>query len=186
MNSTVLQKSISKVFPNKAVAMAIEILFLLLIGALAVTLHAKLRIPMHIPGRQGVLFIALLISARGMSRFPYATIISGMGASALLLTGALGFHDPFLPMIYLMLGAVMDVMFTLMSKLSSNIFIISFAGAVSWMFIPFARLIFSGFTTFESQSFAQGIYLPFLTHFLFGYLGALAGLGLVKLLDKQK
>ncbi len=51
MSTTVLQKSISKVFPNKSFALAIEILFLLLMGALAITLHAKLRIPMHLPGR---------------------------------------------------------------------------------------------------------------------------------------
>lgn len=186
MSTTVLQKSISKVFPNKSFALAIEILFLLLMGALAITLHAKLRIPMHLPGRHGILFIALLISARGFSRFPYASTISCLGAGGLLLTGVLGFSNPLMPVMYLLLGIVMDVMFAMMNKLSSNIFIVSLAGAFSWMFLPFARLSFGVFTNVISQSFAQGFFFPFLTHFIFGYLGALAGLGLVKLLDKQK
>ncbi len=186
MSTTVLQRSISKAFPNKSIATAIEILFLLLIGVTAITLHAKLRIPMQLPGKHGILFMALLISARGLSKFPYATTISCMGAGGILLTGVLGFANPMLPLIYLFLGVVMDALFALLSKLSSNIFIISLAGGISWMFIPFARLVFGIFAAFDSKTFSESLYYPFFTHFIFGYLGALAGLGLVHWFSSKK
>ena len=186
MNTKVLQRSISKVFPNKNIALTIEILFLLFIGVTAMAIHAKLRIPMQLPGKHGVLFMAILISARGLSRFPYANTLSGIGAATILLTGALGFTHPFMPLIYLFLGVVMDLLFAFFSRLSSNVLVISIAGGLSWMFIPLSRLFFGVFATFESKAMVESVYFPFLTHFIFGYIGALIGLGALQIFSVKK
>ena len=82
MNTNLLQRTISKVFPNSTVAATVEIIFLLGLGMIAVVLHTKLRMPMHLPGKQGVLFMALIITGKGLSRFPFAASLSGIGAAS--------------------------------------------------------------------------------------------------------
>jgi len=184
MNGNVLQKSISKVFPNKTTATAVEILFLLLMGAIALLIHAKLRIPMHLPGKNGLVFMAIIISARASSRFSFGASMACLGSASLFLFTNLGFDDPFMPIVYILLGISMDFLFGIAKTISSNVFHIAIVSGLSWMLIPIIRTGVSLITGFPYQSLLGGIAYSLFTHFVFGLLGGLIGAGLVYWADK--
>jgi hypothetical protein len=184
-SGNVLQKSISKVFPSKIAAEIAEIILLIMIGMLAVTLHAKLRIPMHLPGKQGVLFMIFIVMARSMSKFSFAGSITCLGASALLLFNILGFDDPFMPVVYLLLGFSIDLFFGLFSRLKPAFIFIGLAAALSWSVIPLSRIVISVLTGFPYKSLLSGFAYPVITHFIFGLAGGIFGAGLVLALKKM-
>ena len=185
-SGNVLQRSISRVFPNKLVADITEVLLLMLIGMLAITLHAKLRIPMHLPGKQGIMFMLFIVSARAMSQYGFATSMTCFGASILLFFNAMGFHDPFMPLVYILLGIVMDVLFGLINKFKPSIILIALAGGLSWMFIPIFRLILGSIFGFPYLSLLGGAAYPLFTHFVFGFVGSLIGAGIISISTKKQ
>jgi hypothetical protein len=185
MHTSLLQKALSKVFPNSSVAATAEIIFLLGLGMLGIVLHAKLRMPMQLPGKQGLLFVALIVTGKGLSRFPYAATLSGIGAATLLLIPGLGFHDPFIALNYLFLGCIMDFVTGFASKFTSRIWILAILCGACWIFIPLFRLILSVLLDVPQNSFRFGIFYPFMTHFIFGLAGGLIAAGLLTLADKN-
>jgi hypothetical protein len=75
MNGELQEKSISKVFHSSRFSTLAEILLALGLGVLAVVLHAKLRIPLKMPGHHGLEFMALLIFARTTMRMKWASMV---------------------------------------------------------------------------------------------------------------
>jgi hypothetical protein len=181
MATRLLQRNISRVFPNKTVASVMEVLFLLGIGMVGIVLHSKLRLPMHLPGKQGLLFVALIVTGKGMSRFPFAATISGIGAATLLLIPGLGFHDPFIAVIYLFLGFLMDISTGFVSRFTSRQWILSVTCGACWVFIPCFRLVMSLFVEMPMGAFRSEYIYPFATHLLFGIAGGLVAAGLLSL-----
>lgn len=185
MNTNLLQKSISSVFPNELAAKSAEVVFLLATGMVAVLLHSKLRFPMHLPGKQGLLFVALVISSRGMSRWPFASSITCLGSAALLLMPGLGFRDPFMAVNYILLGGLMDIVFSFLSARTSKIWIICGITGLCWALVPAFRLGMSPFFTVPMGAFSNGIAFPFLTYLVFGLAGGLLSGGLLRLLERK-
>ena len=184
-NGGLLQKNLSRVFQNSRVADIAELFLLLLLGAIAVTLHSRLRIPLHIPGRQGLIFMAIIVAGRSFSKFSFAGSVSCLGASALLFFNVLGYHDPYMPLTYLALGIIIDLISGITSTFSKNIFVLSIAAGLSWACIPLLRMLFSFVTGYFYDSLAAGLIYPLSTHFAAGYLGGLTALGAVSLKRKK-
>lgn len=185
MRTSLLQKSISKVFPNDTVASVAEVIFLLGIGMLGIVLHAKLRIPMHLPGKQGILFVALIVAGKGLSKFPYAGTISGIGAATLLLIPGLGFHDPFISIVYLFLGFIMDLCTGFASRFTSRQWIIAIVCGACWVFIPLFRFCLSLIVDMPLNAFRSGFVYPFATHLLFGIIGGLIAASVLSFAGKK-
>ena len=188
MNNTsggLLQKSLSKVFQNSLAAQAAEVLLLLLIGAIAITLHARMRIPLHIPGRQGLIFMAVIIAGKSFSRYPFAASVSCLGSSSLLMMNILGYDDPFMPVVYASLGVIIDSMFFLFSRLGKSPWILAFAGGISWATIPLIRLVTSMITGFPYHSLMAGLWLPLSSHFIAGFLGCFIALVSIRIVTKN-
>lgn len=186
MNTSLLQKSISKAFPNKKVSLAAEVIFLLFLGMAAMAIHSKLKIPMHLPGKQGILFVALVVTGRGVSKLSFAASISCIGSAMFLLIPFVGFGQPFMAVNYILLGGCMDLLYNMVSRYSQKPWVLALASGVAWMFIPLFRLFISLFTAAPMNMFSSGIAYPFLTHLLFGFTGGLIGAGLVSLLNFKK
>jgi hypothetical protein len=186
VTTSLLQRNISKALPNKAATVITEILLLLLFGAIAVILHAKLRLPLQLPGKHGLIFMAIIAMSRYVSDQPFAASLTCLGSSMMLLAGGLGFHDPFLFLAYAVLGIVMDGLFLLSGSFKKNIFVLAIAGALSWAALPLIRLLLSFLTGFLDPSLSAGLLWSLSTHLVFGFTGSLAGLSLVKLFDRKK
>lgn len=185
MHTNPLQKTLSRAFPNSAAASAVEIIFLLGLGMLAVVLHAKLRMPMQLPGKQGLLFMVLIVTGKGLSKFPFAASLSGIGAATMLLIPGLGFHDPFMALNYLFLGCLMDLIPGFISQFTSRVWLLAIIAGACWIFIPFFRLAMSCVVEMPMGSFRNGYLYPFVTHLAFGVAGGLIAAGLLTLAGKK-
>jgi hypothetical protein len=158
----------------------LEILWLAILGALAITIRARLRIPMNLPGHHGLEVMALLLIGRKSSALPVATSISTGVAALFILFPFMGFNDPFMPVVYLLMGAVIDVMYKRVRIFRDNILFFGLLGGIAYMIIPLSRIFihFSGLHYYGS--IARGGYLyPVATHFLFGAGGALLAAAIV-------
>jgi hypothetical protein len=187
MNTNSSQKTISNALAAKVGLTALEILALIGIGMIGVLLHAKFRVPLRLPGHHGVVYMALLIGGRLLSKKPYASSLSSVGA-ALMLMFPLGFKDPFMPLIYLLPGFITDLGWRIFgnSHKKFNIWMLALVCGVSYMTIPLSRIIITTITGFPYGSFITGFIWPTLTHFVFGFAGGLAGTALIRAFSKNR
>jgi hypothetical protein len=174
-NGSVLQRNISKVFPNKVTSTTAEIIVMFLMGALAMFLHARLRIPMHLPGKNGLIFMMLVVSTWIASGYRFGAIVICLGSASMLLVGKLGFSDPFMPVVYIFLGFFIDLLLGFAKAIKFNLLTIALASGLSWMMIPLIRTIVSSISGFAYNSLTYGLFYPFFTHFIFGLSGGLIG-----------
>lgn len=178
-----LQRTLSEVFLSRNIVLSIELIFLILLGALAMMLHAKLRIPLNIPGRHGLEFMALIALAGTMGRFRFSATIATTAAAVTSLIPFIGFTDPFMPAYYVLIGFVLDL---LRNENKTSLVLFSLFAGLSYMIIPFARIFIHFFTEYPYMSFVKhGYIVPFLTHFAFGFAGGILGAGLIKTLENR-
>lgn len=185
INGKLLPRSISKVLPNKLAGDIAEYILVFLIGALAITLHARLRIPTQMPGKYGMIFMALIMTAHLSSKFQFSATIASLGAVALLMTNALGFKDPFMPVIYIFIGLILDLLFIGFKKFDDKAWFVVLAGGLAWMVIPISRMII-----FLTTGYMHGIpkfapVVPFISHIAFGCIGALLAYSALKVAGKS-
>jgi len=172
------QKTISRAFPINVSKQVVEFMLLASIGAIGVLIHAYLRTPLKIPGHHGVIYMALILSGKLISKKNFAGSLSGIGAAAMLLL-PLGFKDPFIPVIYFFPGLIVDILFYNFRKLQPNVFFLAIICGLGYTMIPLTRIVISLFTGFPYGAFATGLAYPLFLHFVFGFAGGLipAGIG---------
>ena len=185
INGKLLPRSLSKVLPNKIAENIAEFIILFLLGAIAITLHAKLRIPTQMPGKYGMIYMTILMGSRLCSKFEFSATIATLGAVTLLMMNILGFHDPFMPVIYIFVGLIIDILFISFPKLTEKAWYVALVGGIAWMIIPVFRsimLIFIG--SFHGTPKYAPI-VPYLTHIAFGAVGALLAFSILKIASKS-
>ena len=144
-------------------------LVLFSLGIAAALIHAATRFPLHLPGHQGIEWMALLMLARMASRYRWAATVAAAGAAA--VAPFLGFHDPLTSVAYLLPGVILD----LAAFVSAGNLVVMVAGAalgytahpvLDWLLLQATGTQFGP---------AQA---AFAAHLMFGLLGALLGAGL--------
>lgn len=154
----------------------VEALALLGLGALAVVLHQTLRMPLNLPGRHGVEWMALLVIGRCFGRSRYAGSLASIGAAVTaVLPFWAGFDDPFIWLIYLLPGPLMDFAFARFSRWQGNLAFLVVLGGLAHATKPLVRWIISLVTGFPYGSLLWGVGYPLATHILFGMAGGLLG-----------
>jgi hypothetical protein len=184
MNTELSQKSSSRTFQTNITLSIAEILLLTLIGAIGVLFHAKFRLPLHIPGHWGVVYMALLFSGRLFSQKKYASSLSSIGAAFMLLL-PLGFKDPFMPVMYMLPGLCVDVFYALFKSKNHHFIFIGLLSGIAYMTIPLIRLFISISTGMFYGSLATGFLYPVFMHFVCGSIGGLIALGAFKIIKKK-
>lgn len=176
MDGVVSQKRSLNSFLSKANLTAVEALSMLGLGALAVVLHQVLRAPLDLPGRHGLEWMALLVIGRSFGRSRYAGSLAGIGAAvtAVLPIWA-GFDDPFIWLIYLLPGPIMDFAFARFSRWQGNLAFLAVLGGLAHATKPLARWIINLISGFPYGSLLWGVGYPLATHILFGAAGGLLG-----------
>jgi hypothetical protein len=178
-------KTISKAFPISVSTQVAELILLAAIGAVGVLMHAYLRIPLKLPGHHGVFYMALLISGKLISKKNYAGSLSSIGAAAMLLL-PLGFKDPFIPVIYLFPGLIVDVLYYNFRKLQPNVLFLAIICGLAYTMIPITRIFITVITGFPYGSLLTGFLYPVFTHFIFGAIGGSLAAGSFALIKKRK
>ena len=184
MDGKSYQKSISKAYPTKLLNDITEFILLAGIGAAGVFLHAYLRIPLKLPGHNGIIYMALLFSGRLISNKKFASSYSSIGAAFMLLI-PLGFKDPFITVTYLFPGFIVDLLYNNISFFRKNIFFTALICGLAYMSIPITRMAITLITGFPYGSFINGFLFPVFTHFIFGFIGGLIPSG-IKMFHKKK
>ncbi len=172
-NGVSLQKTISSPLLNSALLALVEAILLVGLGALAVIMHNRFRLPMNLPGRHGFEWIALLVLGRVMSRRKVAASLTGLGAAAFSLIPSLGFSDPFMPVIYLVPSFIMDAAFYFWPRLGVMLLPVAFLGGLAHTTKPLIRWVVALATGHPYHSLLTGLLYPLSTHLLFGLMGGL-------------
>ena len=167
---------------SSARAIAIEATRLLMLGAVAVALHAATRRRIELgPGHQGIIWMALLMIGRVTSRGQWAGVTAAAGAAGATMLPFWRLGDPFLWLAYVLAGAVVDVGYAAFSRWRDRLWMLAVLGGAAQATKPLIRVVLSqlGFRRYESL--LAGLPFPLATHFLFGTAGALVGCGLLYL-----
>ncbi len=153
-----------------------EALLLLGGGALAVVLHQTTRFPMGLPGRHGLEWMAILLVGRASSRSRYAGSLVGTGAAAFSLLPLWGVgHDPFLWLLYLVPGLLIDIAYSEPPSWRASLWLLPLVAGLAFATKPLIRWVISLLTGLPYGSLLMGLGYPLLTHFLFGLLGGVLG-----------
>jgi hypothetical protein len=184
MNTQLSQKTSSRTFQTNISLSILEIVLLTLIGAVGVLLHGRYRFPLHIPGHWGIVFMALLFSGRLYSQKKYASSLSSIGAAFMLLL-PLGFKDPFMPVMYMLPGLLLDIFYFIFKSKNHHFIFVGLLSGIAYMTIPLIRMIISLVTGLFYGSFAGGFIYPLIMHFVFGAAGGLIALSVFSILKKK-
>ncbi|MCC7262571.1 MAG: hypothetical protein IT369_08640 [Candidatus Latescibacteria bacterium] len=162
--------------------MVVQVAVLVGLGIAAVLLHKALRAPLHLPGRQGLIWMALLAGGRAASPLPWAGTLTGLGAG---LCAFGGFFDPLSGFIYSLSGVLADWVYTAWPLLRRHAWAFALACGLLHALKPLLRWgINAWYLPLQHGSLAGGLAYPLATHFLFGALGALGGLYLLRTLRR--
>lgn len=179
------QKSISRTFPISKINSAVEVLALFLLGAIAVVLHIKMRIPLKLPGHHGVEFMALIMLGRSFSKIPIASTISSLGIGMMMFFPIWAGKDPFAGAVYMIPGFAIDFLYYQFRN-NKRIFITAILGGLSYGLIPVARYIIMSITGFPYEALLTGLAYPFLSFTFFGFTGSSIALLINKQVTKKK
>lgn len=178
------KKKLSGVLSRQKAAW-LEAVILFGIGGLAVVLHQVLRAPLGLPGRHGLEWMALLVMGRaaGKSRLSGSTV--GLGAATFSMLPLWGkIDDPFIWLIYLVPGIIMDLVVSKLPTLMGKAWFWALLGGLAHASKPLIRWVINLVTGFPYGSLLFGVLYPLGTHILFGLIGGLLG-GLVILGGKR-
>jgi len=177
-------KTISGLTHNRSLGLLLEVLFLLGIGVIAILLHARLRTPLNIPGHHGIEFMGLLLLGRMSSNLRFASTISSLAIGLLMLFPVFGFSDPMMGFNYMLPGLFLDVYYQLGGQMSKKIWFLAIVSGLSYLTIPFSRLLISTSTGYLYGAFIKhGLVAPFIGFLFFGLCGGLLGTGVTRVFN---
>lgn len=146
-------------------------LILLGLGMTAAALHMALRIPLHLPGRHGLEWLAILLLAR--QAFPQygAATMAGTGAAALTLL-----FNPLTAPTYLATALIVDLGWHYLPRWRHQAYWLVLLAGLAFAANPLLQLGLEPFPLPE-------LGFRLITHFAFGALGGAAGVGIWKITD---
>jgi len=187
MNGKLQTKTISKALVNRNYLVRIaEFILLLGLGVLAVTLHARLRYPLHTPGHHGIEFITILLFSKKISQFKASGSIFSMGAGLFLLLPILGIKDPMAPIVYMIPGFTIDLFFNIIPQVKKKFLLSIIFGGLAYATIPLTRILLMAFSGYQYKAaIVNGPFIPLVLFFSFGLVGALFTTGILKAFKKN-
>lgn len=186
MNTQLQTKTTSSVYQTKTLYTALEIILLMALGMVAITLHAKWRYPMRIPGHHGLEFMALIAAGRAISKMKYASVFSSIGVALMIFIPFMGFRDPFMAFVFLLPGMFLDIFYNSFASLQKKVWFVALAGAFAHAMVPIARFFISLITGYQYGSLISGVFYPYTMWLFFGFAGSMIGAGIVYGVRKLK
>jgi len=181
MNGKLLQKTISSSSEALSSDKA-RYLLIFLAGATAMVLHETFRFGLGLPGRQGLTLMAILIFVRCAAPYQFTATLAGSGG----LVAAFIFRDnPTAATIVMMQGILLDLAYKQLSSSSITLWLLPIAAGLIHTVKPLFKLGLFLWAGVEAGAFRNGIWYPFITHFIFGATGGLIGFMAWRALKKK-
>jgi hypothetical protein len=153
-----------------------------LVAALIVAGKFYLRLPIHVPGHSGVIWMALLIAGVGIVGRPWAGTLIGLLSGALATFFLPGKEGLLVGVKYLVPGVMVDILLPLMGRRLDRYIVAIVIGAAAHA-SKLAASYLMGLAAGISQDYlALGIGLAATLHVGFGALGGALGAVVLKLL----
>ena len=181
MDGKLPQRRSFAVSHNRNIALLAELMLLLAGGMLAAVLHAKLRIPLNMPGHHGLEFMAIYTLIRLASKLRYAALMATIGTGVALLIPGIGSTDPLHSFSYLLPGIVLDLLYPLINKSTFRWLMVMLLAGFAYASIPLSRLLVNLLIGYPYMAFIKyGTLYTTLSFFFFGMMGGLTGFGMEK------
>ena len=149
-------------------------LFLASLGLGIVALEQAFRWPLQLPGHHGLEAMALLVLGRLSCTNPWSATL--VGASAAVAAPVFGAdHGLLMPLFYIVPGMVIDLACRLRPSIGRSTRMLPVVVALAFTAKPVLRVTANALFGMQFGSLRAGPLYPILTHLLFGFLGALAG-----------
>jgi hypothetical protein len=150
---------------------------LLLIGAVAAILHAKLRLGIGLPGHHGLEWMTALLFARCASGRDWAALIVGLGAAgaAVALAAADPAHLAKAVPVYLLSAGLVDLVYRATPGRLRGILAAALIGALVYGAKPVLQLGAAALADATFGFMRHGNVFPVVTHAAFGLIGGACG-----------
>jgi hypothetical protein len=143
------------------------------LGAAAALAHATFRFPLHLPGRHGIEWMALLVIARGLSSYRWAATLAATGAA---LVAAFAMHDPLAPLAYLVPGVVLDAeCLAVGDRLRHSVAALGALAAVAHAAKPIVQWMGASALGSHLPGAGHGLAFIIVSHAAFGLAGGIIG-----------
>ena len=179
-------KTISSEYPNSISIELLQYALLFMFGVLATTLHAYLRVPLGIPGHNGLIFMAVMVFGRSFINKPMSGLVSCLGASTVLYLNVIGMKDPYIYFPYLAMGVVFDLLGIIYVSEKWRFLLVGIVAGVAFTCIPFFRYIVQSAGIYAYGSLLKhGLAVTVISHFAFAFGGGVLGYFTNKKINKD-
>ena len=159
-----------------------RITLLLFAGVAATVLHARLHLPLKLPGHHGLEWMAILLFARCTSSYRWAAVLVAVGAASSSAIPVWGFKEPgySYALVYLVQGVVLDLLYVTGIRLRHWTLALALFGSLAYVTKPFVHWLLLQTVGGHYGSVMSDLWFPVASHLLFGFTGGLAGVLLWK------
>lgn len=161
-----------------------DLIVLVLFADLAMLAKALLRIPLHVPGHSGILWVALFVVARGLVDKKGAGLLLGVVAG--VVATVLGFGDtgPLEWTKYVAAGAMLELVCLLVPGTLEGFGKAAVAGAAAHMGKLASMVIVAVVLRLPLGFAVLGLGFSAMTHLIFGVIGGVIGALLLRALRR--
>lgn len=138
-----------------------------------IALSKFIRIPVHIPGHSGLIWIAILTFCCLTYRKPGAGTLAGVVAGFLVVVLAIGSDGPLGFFKYFLPGLTMDLIFTLIPHMREKWYLTAITAAFSHWTKLLCNYIIGTILNLPQSFLVAGVQIATINHLVFGFCGGL-------------
>lgn len=170
--------------PDKHAMREIAILFAF--GVFAAIMKAYAKEPLHLPGHEWVIWMALLVIGRATSPFRYAGSVMGIGASAVALVPALGLAEPFFFLYFIIPALIFDIAYLYFGLEKRHwIFMVLLSGFALGIKALTQYAAYAAVGMKYTSAIKYGLAYPVFLHIGFGLAGGFVGIIIFKFIKHR-
>lgn len=144
-------------------------------GAAAAVLHSATRGHLHLPGHQGLVWMALLGLVRVSTGASWGASVTGVGAGAAAALPFLGFHEPLSITAYVVSGLAFDALVSITPASRTRSLRIGALAAVAFATKPLLQGLATVGLGWRTPVSTHGLMYPLTLHLVFGFAGGFIG-----------
>lgn len=186
MNGKLHQKILLRIFPISLSGIIVESIFLFFIGLLPIVFHFRSGYNLGIPGHHGMEYMAMIMVGRTVTRSRWASVMMTLGIITALFIPYVGIKNTVTAIVFIMPPFIVDLFYNYIKNWKNNILLLALTGGIAYTILPVYKTIIHFTTGIPYKPILLNPVYPFITHFVFGFAGALLGAGIVLTIKKNR